>query len=213
MIIVVGCNKGGAGKTTTAINLTVALALKNKDVCLVDADPQRSASKWQLLRESENIQPAINLVEKRENIASTLLDLDSRYDFIIVDVAGRNSREFITGCSVADIVISPHQCSQQDLDTLLELEEQLERIKDLNPKLQVYCYQTLATTNPIIQGQERHDFVEYLSEINNIKLLDSIAYYRRVYRTSYSDGKSVIEKDNEKAREEISNLLNELDII
>ena len=40
MIIVVGCNKGGAGKTTTAINLTVALALKNKDVCLVDADPQ-----------------------------------------------------------------------------------------------------------------------------------------------------------------------------
>ncbi|MWP62989.1 ParA family protein [Gilliamella sp. Pas-s25] len=75
MIIVVGCNKGGAGKTTTAINLTVALALKNKDVCLVDADPQRSASKWQLLRENENIQPAINLVEKRENIASVTTPL------------------------------------------------------------------------------------------------------------------------------------------
>lgn len=213
MIIVIGCNKGGAGKTTTAINLTVALALKNKDVCLVDADPQRSASKWQLLRENEKIKPKINLVEKRDNIASALLDLNTRYDFIIVDVAGRNSREFITGCSVADIVISPHQCSQQDLDTLLELEEQLVRIKDLNPKLKVFCYQTLATTNPIIQDQERQDFIEYLSEIKDIILLDSIAYYRRIYRTSYSDGKSVIETNNQKASVEIESLLNELNII
>lgn len=73
------------------------------------------------------------------------MDLNNRYDFIIIDVAGRNSREFITGYSVAEIVIYPHQCSQQDGDTLLELEEQLVRFKDLNPKLKVYCYQILAT--------------------------------------------------------------------
>ena len=46
MIILIGCNKGGAGKTTTATNLAVGLAIKGKDVCIVDADPQRSAARW-----------------------------------------------------------------------------------------------------------------------------------------------------------------------
>jgi chromosome partitioning protein len=36
MIVTIGSNKGGTGKTTTASNLAVALAVQNKDVCLVD---------------------------------------------------------------------------------------------------------------------------------------------------------------------------------
>ena len=38
--------KGGTGKTTTAVNLSAALALKRQNVLVVDCDPQGSIADW-----------------------------------------------------------------------------------------------------------------------------------------------------------------------
>ena len=72
MITIVGCNKGGAGKSTTSINIAVGLAMQGFDVVLVDADRQRSASKWCAEREEAAHQPQVTLVEKVDNISQTL---------------------------------------------------------------------------------------------------------------------------------------------
>ena len=210
MIIILGCNKGGAGKTTTATNIAVGLAARGKDVCLVDADPQRSAAKWHQDREEAGHEPKITLIEKQDNITQTLRSLNEKFDYIIVDVAGRNSRELLTGAVVADIVIAPHQASQLDLDTLVELQQQTIRIQDLNPDLNVCIYHAMASTNAMVKESERAEFLTYVGQFPEFQPLKSIGYYRKVYKDVIPSGQSVLEYGNNQAIIEINELISEV---
>ena len=44
MILIVGSTKGGVGKTTIAFNFAVALTSAGRDVLLIDADKQATAT-------------------------------------------------------------------------------------------------------------------------------------------------------------------------
>ena len=210
MIVIIGSNKGGAGKTTTATNLAVGLAHAGNDVCLVDADPQRSAARWHQDREEAGHAPGITLIEKRDNITQTLRSLHDKFDFVVVDVAGRNSRELITGAVVADMIIAPHQASQLDLDTLAELQQQTIRIRDLNPELKVHIYHTMASTNPTVREAERSEFLEYVANFPEFQPLESIGHYRKAYKDVIPLGLSVLEHINEQAKNEVQTLLQEV---
>ena len=208
MIILVGSQKGGCGKSTTAVNIATILAHNSCDVVLVDADRQCTAANWAADRVSATRLPVVHCVQKYENISSTLLDLKKRYEYIIVDAAGRDSRELRTGMVAADMLLVPFRPSQPDLDTIPNLTEIIIQAKDLNPKLKVYGLITMAPTNPIIN--EEPEAREYLKDYPEIVLLSSTIKDRKVYRDAMSEGMGVIELANPKASTEITNLVKEI---
>jgi len=208
MIVLVGSQKGGCGKSTTVVNVCAELARKGKDVVLVDADRQCTAANWAMDRTGKEKLPTVNCVQKYENIREALLDLNKRYDYVIVDAAGRDSRELRTGMTAANVLLVPFRPSQPDLDTLQNLQEIITQAKDLNPKLTVYGLLTLAPTNPMVQ--EAEEAREYLMDYPEIKLLNTIIRDRKVYRDAMSEGLGVVEMNNLKASEEIQSLIQEI---
>ena len=208
MIILIGSQKGGCGKSTTAVNMSAELAGRGHDVVLVDADRQCTSANWAMDRVENPVLAKVHCIQKYENIRDTLLDLDQRYEYVIVDAAGRDSRELRTGMTAAHILIVPFRPSQPDLDTLPNMQEIIIQAKDLNPDLKVYGLITMAPTNPIIH--EEADARECLIDYPEIKLLATMIRDRKVYRDAMSDGLSVVEMDNPKAKAEIKKLIAEI---
>ena len=190
------------------MNICAALVVQKKDVVLVDADRQCTAANWALDRDQSADLPPVHCVQKYENIRDTLLDLNNRYEYVIVDAAGRDSRELRTGMTAAHILIVPFRPSQPGLDTLPGLQEIIVQAKDLNPELKVYGLLTMAPTNPRIKEEEEAQ--DYLSDYPELQLLSTALCDRKVYRDAMSEGRGVVEMSNSKARDEVRALREEV---
>lgn len=207
-IILIGGEKGGTAKTTTSLNLAVALALEKCDVMVLDADPQGTATKWASRRDEAGLLPKIHSVQKTGDVRSTVADLAQRYDYLIIDAGGRDSKELRTAMLSAQTMYIPVKASQADLETLPHMDDLIATAKEINPTLKAKILLSMAPTNPAIT--EVKDAQDALADFENFSLSEAIIRERIVYRTAMAEGKGILELGDAKAKQEFLKLLEEI---
>ena len=211
MILLIGGEKGGTGKTTLAVNLASGFRLRNRDVLLVDTDPQGSASGWSTMREERTDLTRIPCMQKfGKSLQNEIKDLSARYQDIIVDAGGRDSVELRAALVAVEHVIIPVQASQFDLWTIEQMSELVNTATAFNTHLCATLVLSRAPTN--LQVHDTHAAQHMLQEFKNLRLSNVIVRDRIVYRRSVAQGCGVLEYQpaDKKAQAEIINLIEEI---
>ena len=73
-ILAISNQKGGVGKTTTAVNLSAALGMKGKKVLLVDLDPQGNATSSSGLEKNKLTDTAYDLLINDSETKSVIVN-------------------------------------------------------------------------------------------------------------------------------------------
>lgn len=211
MIILIGGEKGGPGKTTIATNLAAIRTQETGDLLLIDTDKQPTASYWCSLREDNNIMPRVASIQKYEkSVRTETLALKERYQDIILDAGGRDSPELRSALLVADKAVFPLRPSQFDLWTLGRINTLVETASGFNETLKAYVVINQVSPNPAVKEVE--EAKEMIGEFSTLRLLKTHLCERIVYRRAAIQGMAVTEykPEDNKAAEEIINLYKEI---
>jgi len=201
-ILLIASQKGGVGKSTTAINISSVLANQGHDVLLVDSDRQASVSEWWAERKLHHPdKPKVACIQKYGELDDTLIDLRNRYEYVIVDVTGRDSEEMRSAMVVADILLTPVKASQVDINTLPNMCKIIKQSRVFNKRLLSYVFLSIAPSNPKINEIEQAK--RTILDFSELQLLKTVVFDRKIYRDCMADGLAVTEL-NGRADSEIS---------
>jgi chromosome partitioning protein len=208
MIVTIGAEKGGVGKSTIATNLAVYLSREGVDVVIVDTDTQATCGKFIERRDEAGYLPSVACVQRTGSVAATLRDMKKRYQLVVVDAGGRDSLELRWAMAVSDLLLIPTRASQADLETLPKVNELVSLARGSNPDLKAVAVLSMAPSNPVIT--EVAEARELLAQFDQLELSGNIIRDRKVYRDALLAGKGVVELDNSQARAEIQLLAQEI---
>lgn len=208
MILLVGGEKGGSGKSCLAQNIAVYLQHRQKDVLLLDADPQGTTTDWAKEREENDGLTNLPCVQASGNIRQILKDLATRYQVVVVDAGGQDSEALRSAMTVATHLLLPFRPKRRDLKTLVHVSQLVKLAKAVNPDMLVRGVITQCPTLPS-QVQRILDAKEACQSFG-IEPLQSITCNRNVYDDADENGSSVLEVETDlKAKEEVESLVAE----
>ena len=154
-VIAIANQKGGVGKTTTAINLAASLAVLERKVLIIDADPQANTTSglnfppesdqkrtlYEVMIGQIGVRDALIQIneENRESILKNCLaPIRNEYDYIIIDCSPSLGLMTINCLTAADSVIIPVQPEFFALEGLGKLLQTIRLVeKGVNPNLTI----------------------------------------------------------------------------
>ena len=139
MVNVVGAQKGGVGKSTLGLNLTVWRAHQpgHGKVLLIDTDAQGSGQLWVSIRTRQDIEPKIScVIGQAGTIVDAIRPLQGSFDDIVIDTKRDESAELGEVLEIADKVVTPLRPALFDIATLGYMEKLVMSKHAINPKLQ-----------------------------------------------------------------------------
>jgi chromosome partitioning protein len=212
MIILVGGEKGGSGKTTIATNLAAMLAEHGRDTLLVDTDPQGSASFWAEARQEDATIPKnLTTVQKHgRSVGQEIQQLSPRFQDVVIDSGGRDSAELRAAMLIAHVILVPSRPSMYDIHSLALMDRLVGQSQQFNPGLQAFVVVNGASTN--VGNADVSDMLEVLEDFDYLKVTGTVLRDRLAYRRSAAKGLSVNEflPRDAKAAEELSGLYEEV---
>ncbi|MEM8726031.1 MAG: division plane positioning ATPase MipZ [Pseudomonadota bacterium] len=140
--IVFANEKGGTGKSTTAVHIAVALSYLGAKVVMIDLDPrQRTSHRYMENRAGTMEKRGITLpmpeceVFRGRSEQALLLAMDRlgvEHDFLIVDNPGRDDPFARTAVENADTLVTPMNDSFVDFDLIGQVDAETFKVKKLS---------------------------------------------------------------------------------
>lgn len=135
-IVALTGQKGGVGKSTTAVSLAVAAFARGLRVLLVDADPQGTARTWgDVAAEQGHAAPTVVAMGASMHRPDQLPALAEAYDFVVIDAPPRHGDVQRSALMVADLAVLPCGPSAADAWALASTLELVAEARTLRPTL------------------------------------------------------------------------------
>lgn len=204
-IISVLNEKGGTGKSTLATNLATALHREGKRVVLLDCDPQGTARDWRDASPDYADLPPVLGVDRPQMLASSLNGINA--EIAIIDSPAKAesmSAAIVRASHVALLVIQP---SGADLWASGAAVKLIQAKREIGGEIDAafLVNRTSGTTklSKLVKSGEWNTY-------EGIEKMETSIGNRAVFATAMTDGLSVLDYSDAKAKDEVKAIVQEL---